>query len=93
MSIKNFKGFKNYQKRAPHPTKIEILNKEGPQMKFQKERIKPLFFKALPTIVGMIGGYLLIDLPGIILGGVASHQLMKLFTQWLSKNKQKKSLR
>lgn len=92
MSIKNFKSFKNYQKKAPRPTTIEVLGKERPQLKFDKSKIKPALIKALPTLCGLIIGYIVIDLPGMIIGAIAGHQLARLYTKFFGK-KQKRSFR
>jgi len=92
MSLKNFKGFKNYQKKAPRPTTIEVLSKEPPKMQFQKEQIKPLLLKSLPAIVGAIVGCILIHLPGLIVGAIAGHQLAKLYVRFFGKQP-KKSLK
>lgn len=90
MSIKNFKSFKNYQKKAPHPTTIEVLGKESPKLQFQKEKVKPLLIKALPALVGLILGYIIIDLPGMIIGAIIGHQAVRLFLRFCTK-KQKPS--
>jgi hypothetical protein len=92
MSIKNFKSFKNYQKKSPRPPTIEVLGKERPKLKFDQSKIKPALIKALPALCGLIIGYVVIDLPGMIIGAIVGHQLAKLYIKFFGK-KHKKSFR
>lgn len=89
MSIKNFKSFKNYQKKAPQPTTIEVLSKEAPKLQFQKKQILPFLLKAWPACLGLVVGYIFIDLPGLIIGAIAGHQLAKLCLKFFGKKTKK----
>lgn len=85
MKVKDFKGFKNYQKKAPPPTSIQILGKEKRVFKFQKERLWPLLIKGIPTIGSMVAGYLLADLPGALIGAIFGYQIGKFLLKLLKK--------
>lgn len=84
MSIKNFKGFKNYQKKAP-PASIQILGKEKKELRFQKEKLWQLLIKVTPMFAAMIGGYLLADLPGVLIGAIFGYQTGKFILKLLQK--------
>ena len=66
---------------------IEVLSKESPKLKFDKKRLKPFLIKALPSIVGVVIGYIFIDLPGMIIGGIIGHQAVRLFNRFCTKKK------
>jgi hypothetical protein len=77
MKIKNNKSFKNYQKNAPHAS-VQILSKEQKgQWKFQKEKLPAFLIKVLGTLSFMIGGYFLMNLPGVLVGGILGYQCIK----------------
>lgn len=84
MSIKNFKSFKNYQKKAP-PASIQILGKEKREFKFQKDKLWQLLVKVTPMIAAIVGGYLLADLPGVLIGGIFGYQIGKFVLKLLQK--------
>ncbi|MBM3191826.1 MAG: hypothetical protein FJZ63_04160 [Chlamydiae bacterium] len=77
MRIKNFKGQKNYQKYAP-PKTIEIVAQEKRQWRFQKEKLPAFLIKVLGTFGFMIAGYLLMNIPGVLVGGLLGYQCIKL---------------
>ncbi|MEI8301217.1 MAG: hypothetical protein WCG10_06400, partial [Chlamydiota bacterium] len=62
---------------------IQILSKEQKgqrgQWKFQKEKLPPFLIKVLGTLSFMIGGYLLMNLPGVLIGGLLGYQCIKFF--------------
>ena len=84
MSIKNFKGFKNYQKKAP-PVSVQILGKEKREFRFQKDKLWPLLVKVIPMLAVSVTGYLLADLPGLMIGAIFGYQIGKFILKFLQK--------
>jgi hypothetical protein len=84
MSIKNFKSFKNYQKKAPRGS-VQILGKEKKELRFQKEKLWPLLVKVVPAGIIIVAGYLFGDLPGALIGGIFGYQIGKLLLKLLQK--------
>jgi hypothetical protein len=84
MSIKNFKGFKNYQKRSPRGS-MKVLTKESKELRFQKDKLWPLLVKCIPTLLVSITGYWLLDLPGALIGCIFGYQIGKFLLKPLQK--------
>lgn len=77
MAIKNFKAHKSYKKWAK-PSRVEVLPKDGKrQMQFDKKKLPSLITYASSMTTFATLGFILGNLPGVLVGAIAGQQIAK----------------
>jgi|GEM_PF-1713656 hypothetical protein len=77
MAMKNFKGQKNFAKKAPPSALQSLYGRQQVVKQLQKDRLWNLIIYGSFLLIGVIVGAIIGHIPGALIGAIVFYQLAK----------------
>jgi hypothetical protein len=82
--MKNFKGHKNFRKKAP-PASVYANSSKHVVRKLQKDKLWTLIIKGGATLILALVGLWIGSFPGVLIGAIVGYQAGKYLLEFLKK--------